>query len=99
MSWQKKSEHLDKRTGIHHVILHEPESGAEHHVQILVGHGVCHSCGAVHQVAKDGQLDIRARIDSILANLQASHDAMEEHAVKHQVPVLTADGSMRKARA
>lgn len=86
MRWAQKSEHLDKRTGMHTFVLHEPESGAEHHVVFLK-----------EELLGEG-FDPKVRVAEELRAVQESHDALEAYALKHRVPVRTVDGKTRLAR-
>lgn len=74
MSWQIKHEHVDKRTGQHVIRLHEPNSGAEHLLQIYLTEE------AVLNNPKE-------RIAAEIAALEAAHQRFEDYARKHRVPV------------
>ena len=95
MSWQMKDQHLDKALGRHYVTLHKPETGAEHHLIVLVGHDSCPACGHVTPKDNVGDLDFKAILKSEMAALEESHAQAHKYAAKHGVPVLRADGSKR----
>ena len=87
MAWKKLSEEIDKRTGIHYVKLHEPESGARHDLVIHIGLDACPHCGVVKQREGVDEYDPKQIVQDHLEALQASHDAMDEYAKRHKVPV------------
>jgi hypothetical protein len=95
MSWQLRDQHLDKALGQHYVTLHEPSTGAEHHLIILTGHDACPTCGHVTPKANTGELDFKALLKNELSALEQSHAQSEAYARKHSIPVLRADGSKR----
>jgi hypothetical protein len=94
MAWQKKhtTEHkevLDLRQGMHIVPLHDPESGAEHKLQIRTGHELtsCPLCGHVVPCTSLGEIDIQKHIADEIAALELSHANQRAYAAKHKVPV------------
>lgn len=87
MAWQVKAQHLDKRLGMVIVHLHEPESGAEHRLQICVGADSCPLCGHVHIKTNLGQVDARAILARELEQLQADHAQQEAYARKFNIQV------------
>lgn len=93
-----KEQWLDKRQGKHYVVLHEPESGSEHHVMFLIGPESCPHCGHVHNVHDPLALGPKERVDQEIQKLQDSHDRMEGYARQHNIPILVAEGKPRKAR-
>lgn len=89
--WQKKSEVLDPKTGMHVIHLHNPETGGEHKLQIAVGHDSCSHCG--HAVAKANLADIdpKYHLATEIAELNLSHANMVAYAEMHKV-------TLRKAK-
>lgn len=85
--WQKKSEVLDPKTGMHVIHLHNPETGGEHTVQIVVGHDACPHCG--HAVAKTNleEIDPKYHLATEIAELNLSHANMVAYAEMHKVPL------------
>jgi len=90
MSWQVKDQHVDLSLGRHYVVLHEPVTGAEHHVAIYVGHDSCPLCGNVQPKTNTGELDVKAILKQEMEVLEASHAQSRAHAQKHNVPILKA---------
>jgi len=82
--WKKRHEIVDTRTKMHVITLHEPDSGAEHKLQIMIGHDSCPHCG--HITLKDG-IDAAQHVANELALLNQSHAAMKEHAERHRAPL------------
>lgn len=92
MSWQKKNdpqhkELLDLRTGMHIIPLHEPDSGAEHKLQIETVHDSCPLCGHVKPKTNLGEIDAKKLITDEIAALNLSHNNQRAYARKHSVPV------------
>ena len=95
MSWQVREQHVDLSLGRHYVVLHEPVSGAEHHLMIYVGHDSCPTCGAVKPKTNTGDIDFKAILKQEIEALEASHAQSAAHAKLHNVPILKADGKAR----
>lgn len=95
MSYELKSQHHDEMLGRHYVVLHDPETGAEHHVAIYVGYQSCQLCGHVMPIDNLGEIDHKALIKEEIANLEAAKKQAREHAKKHGIPILRADGKAR----
>ena len=95
MSWQLKEHHLDKHLGRHYAILHEPVTGAEHHIIVLTGHDTCATCGHVQPKTNTGELDFKEILKSELEALEQSHAQSEAYAKRHGIPILRADGTKR----
>lgn len=88
MAWQKKGQDfVDPRTGYHVIPLIEAESGAEHKLQITVGHDSCPHCGTVSPKTNLGEIDTQAIIAGEIASLNMSHGLIQEYAKKHRVAV------------
>lgn len=90
--WKKRTnaehqEHVDPKTGMHIVHLHNPDTGAEHMMQFAIGHDACHHCG--HAVAKTNldELDPKAHIASEIAELNLSHANLVAYAETHRLPL------------
>jgi len=98
MSWRKAEEFLDKKTGEHCIRLHEPDTDAEHHVVIHVGHDACPHCGHVRPKNNLDELDPKALIADELDALEQSHAQAHSYAQKHSVPVLHSSGKIIPAR-
>lgn len=95
MSWQVSRQHVDKALGHDIIHLHEPQSGAEHIIQIIVGHQSCPVCGHVRPKTDLGDIDRHAIIAQEIANLELSHANAEAWARKHRIPILGKDGKAR----
>jgi hypothetical protein len=93
MSWRKRSghehDHIDGRTGIHHIRLENTATGGEHHLQILLGVDACPHCSRPHPKDELGSLDPKAIIADALDMLKANHQAVLDYAAKHDIPVRT----------
>jgi hypothetical protein len=87
MAWQKKKEFLDLRTGMHVIHLHEPESKAEHIIQINVGHESCPHCGHVKPQTNLEAFDAHKIVAEEIELLEKNHAAATAYAAKHKVPV------------
>lgn len=92
MAWQKKNtaehkEFLDLRTGMHIVPVHEPDSGAEHKLQIQTGHDSCSLCGHVKPKTNLDEIDAKKLIADELTALNLSHSNQRAYARRHGVPV------------
>lgn len=92
MSWQKKNtaEHkevLDLRTGMHIIPLIEPETGAEHKIQVVTGHEFCHHCGHVKPQTSLEEIDTQKIIADEIEALNVSHANQRAYAEKHNVTV------------
>lgn len=87
MAWEVKSQHIDKALGQHIIHLHEPETKAEHVIQIIVGQHACPVCGHVRVVDNAGELNPREIIAGEVANLEAAHAQSHDYARKHNVPI------------
>lgn len=103
MAWQKKNteehkEMVDLRTGMHLIPLIEPNSGAEHRLQIVIGHDACAACGHVKPKTNTDEIDPKQHIKQEMTALEQSHANQRAYAKKHGVPVLGADGKVRPAR-
>jgi hypothetical protein len=86
MSYQVKTHHVELNEGRHYIVLHDPETGAEHHTVIYLGHDVCPTCGHV-QPKDNGKLDLKAIIQEEIANLEKSKQQVRGWARAHNVPV------------
>lgn len=92
MAWQRKREYLDLQTGMHVLTLHDPESGAEHKLQIMTGHDFesCHHCGHVKPKTNLDELDVQGLIAAEIESLNKSHANQTAYAKKHRVPIKAA---------
>jgi hypothetical protein len=90
MAWQVKEQHVDLSLGRHYIVLHEPISGAEHHIAVYVGHDSCALCGHASPKTNTGDLDMKAILKKEIEALEASHAQTAAHARKHNVPILKA---------
>lgn len=84
MSWNIKKQYVDERLGMHIVHLEESESGAEHRLQICIGHESCPHCGHVSLLTVD-HLDPKAMIRAEIAMLEASHKQQKDYAARYGV--------------
>lgn len=94
MSWQVRSQHVDIELGHHILVFHNPESGAVHVSQVVVGAAGCPLCGHVYLASADG-LDMKAIIAQELELLEKGHQQAVEHAKRHRVPFTRGDGKIR----
>lgn len=85
--WLRKSHEIVKSLGMHVFHLEEPVSGAEHKLQICIGHDSCPLCGHVIPKTNTGELAPYEYEKQELANLDHSHGNQDAYAKKHQVPV------------
>ena len=90
MSFQVRQQHVDEALGRHYVEIHDPETGAEHHVVIYLGHASCPMCGHIRPHDNLGQIDHKALIKEEIQNLEQSRNQVREHARKHGIPLLKA---------
>ncbi len=87
MSWKLKHHEFDHTVQRHYAVLHDPATGAEHHLAIYTGHDSCALCGHVQPKTNTGELDFKAILQEELANLEASHAQSVAYAKKHNIPV------------
>jgi hypothetical protein len=78
------SQHVDTSTGFHVIELRD-EHGARHLVQIAVGHQSCAACGAVYPKDDLGEIDPKAAVAKITAELDCSLKNIAEYATRHSV--------------
>lgn len=78
------SQHVDTTSGFHVIELRD-EHGARHLVQIAVGHQSCAACGAVYPKNNLSEIDPRAAVAKITAELDRSLKSMAEYAARHSV--------------
>ena len=90
MSFQLKDQHVDEQLGRHYITIHDPETGAEHHLAIYTGHHSCPLCGHVKPHDNLGEIDHKAIIKEEIALLEASKAQTRAHAKKHGIPILKA---------
>ena len=95
MSFEIKEQHVDKGIGRHYILLHDPETGAEHHLALYTGHHSCPLCGHVKPITNLGEIDLKALLKEEFANLEISKAQTVAWAKKHNVPILKADGKAR----
>lgn len=95
MSWEVKLQQLDKRLGMVIIHLHEPDSRAEHKLQIMVGHDACPHCGHLTLKTNTGDLDPRALLAEEMKLLEASHAQQDAFARKHGIPLRRVTGTAR----
>lgn len=95
MSFQLKEQSVDLGIGCHDIILHDPDTGAEHHIKIFTGHHSCPLCGHVKPIDNLGKIDHKALMKEEISSLEAAKQQTREHAKKHSIPILRADGKAR----
>jgi hypothetical protein len=95
MSFQLKHQHVDEYLGRHYIVLHDPDTGAEHHIALYTGHKTCPTCGHVKPIDNLGNIDHKALIREEIKALEASKAQTRAHAKKHGIPTLKADGKAR----
>jgi hypothetical protein len=86
MSWQLKQHDFDHTVQRHYAVLHDPATGAEHHLVIFTGHNSCPTCGHVKPIDAVGALDFKAILKEELANLEKSRAQSREYANKFNIP-------------
>jgi hypothetical protein len=67
MAWDLKAHEFHHSLGRHYAVLHDPTTGAEHHLVIYTGHDSCPTCGHVKPKANTGELDFKAILRDELA--------------------------------
>lgn len=80
------SQHLDLASGFHVIELRD-EKGHTHIVQIAVGADSCPACGHAHPKDYLGQIDPKAMVAEVNANLNKSQADMLAYARKHGIPI------------
>ena len=90
-----KEQHIDRGLGRHYIILHDPETGAEHHIPLDTSHRPCPCCGHVWPIDNLGQIDLKALLKEEIGNLEKGKAQTDEWGKKHNVPILKADGKAR----
>lgn len=88
MSWDLKAHEFDHTVQRHYAVLHDPVTGAEHHLVIYAGHDSCPTCGHVKPKTNTGQLDFKAILKEEIANLEKSHAQSVAYAKKFNVPAV-----------
>jgi len=101
--WQKKAghehDHIDGRTGVHLVRLHNPVTDGEHLLHILLGADSCPHCKRPFPKDDLDAIDPKAIVADALAMLKANHDAVVAYADKHGIHMKVANGKMRAPRS
>ena len=90
MAWQLKNHDFDHQVGRHYAVLHDPATGAEHHIVIHTGHDSCPTCGHVKPKTNTGDLDFKAILREELANLEQSRMQSAAYVHRHNIPVAKA---------
>lgn len=89
--WQKAAghhnDHIDGRTGVHHITLENTATGGVHHLQIPLGAEVCPECSRAHHRDDLGGVDPKEVVAAELEMLAANHDALVDYAARHGVPI------------
>lgn len=85
--WELVEHYIDKRVGFYVAKYAEPESEAEHRLQIAIGHDHCAHCGHVRPKTNLGHIDAHAIRIQEHQSLQLSHDQMDEWAARLNIPV------------
>lgn len=97
--WKKKAgpehDHIDARTGIHHIHLDNPVTGGEHHLLIPLRAETCPHCSRPHPQDDLGAVDPKAVVQEALDMLTANHKAVLDYAAKHGIHVKNAKGFVR----
>lgn len=90
MSWQKRDHVLDRTQGMHIITLHDPETKAEHKLQINLGHALssCPHCGHVKEAGMDIEaFDPESYIKEQIAELDRIHGKVKSYGERHKIPV------------
>jgi len=94
MSWQRaagaESNHIDGRTGVHHIRLENTATGGEHLLHIRLGTESCPQCKRPYTKDSLGAVDPKAVVAEAMTMLQANHAAVLAYAERHGVPIKTA---------
>lgn len=87
MSWQRKTHHIIKAIGMHIFHMEEPVSGAQHKLQICIGHDSCPLCG--HVMPKDnlGKIDPFDYERRELMALELSHANIDTYGKRTHTPI------------
>lgn len=85
--WQLDEHFVDKRLGMYIAKLSEPESEAEHRLQIELAHDSCPHCGHVRPKTNTHLIDGRAILAREMESLNQSHKNMDDWAARMNVPV------------
>lgn len=87
--WQKRAghehDHIDARTGVHHISLHNPHTEGEHLLHIHMGLDGCPTCGRPYPRDGVGQIDPAAIVREALELLESNHAAVMQYAAKHGI--------------
>ena len=78
-------QYLDTASGFHVIKLRHGKT--EHIVQIAVGHDTCPACGAVHPKTNIGELDPKAAVAQVIAELDYSQQNALAYAKKHGLQI------------
>jgi len=84
--YQLYQQFLDTASGFHVIELRD-ERGNKHLVQIAVGHDACPACGAVHPKTNIGELDPKAAVAQVIAELDYSQQNALAYAKKHGLQI------------
>lgn len=87
MSWELKSQHVDKQLGMHILHLEEAWSKARHIIQILIGMDSCPLCGHVQPKTNTGEIDVPAILARELSALERVHQIIDAHAKRWNVRI------------
>lgn len=85
MSWQVRNQYLDRQIGHHVVHLHDPNTGAEHVLQIIVGQESCPTCGHVKVSENVNEISPREIIAQEIAELEKAHAQAQSYARQHGI--------------
>lgn len=100
--WQKRAghehDHIDGRTGVHVVRLHNPVTDGEHLVHILLGADSCSHCKRPFPKDDLGAVDPKAIVAEALAILRDNHEAVMAYAEKHGLHMKVGQGKMLPPR-
>ena len=95
--WHKKAglehDHVDGRTGLHVVRLHNSVTDGEHLLHIALGVDYCTHCKRPFPKDELGAVDPAALVADALDMLRRNHDAVMEYAAKHRLPVAVGPGA------
>ena len=86
MAWDLKEHEFDHTVQRHYAVLHDPATGAEHHLVIYTGCDSCPACGHARPKTNTGELDFAAILKEELAALEQSHAQSVAYAKRHNVP-------------
>lgn len=96
MAWQKKvtngeADFINAILQMHVIPLHDPDTGAEHKLQVMLVHDSCPLCGHCTPKTNLGEIDTPKLIAQEIASLNQSHGNIRTYAKKNRAPIRKAN--------